>query len=45
MLADLVLIAGDVIERPGLLGDRDAIRLVFRNGAPVAGTMTEAGPG
>lgn len=40
-LADLVLVAGDPIERPSLLGDRGAIRLVFRNGEPVAGSMLE----
>jgi imidazolonepropionase-like amidohydrolase len=44
LLADLILVAGDPIERPALLGDRDAIRLVFRNGEPVAGSMLEATP-
>jgi imidazolonepropionase-like amidohydrolase len=41
-LADLVLVAGDPISDPGLLGDRTRIELVFRNGAPVAGTRLEA---
>jgi imidazolonepropionase-like amidohydrolase len=41
LLADLVLVDGDPISRPSLLGDPNAIRLVFRNGAPVAGAMLE----
>lgn len=40
-LADLVLVEGDPLADPGLLGKRDVIRLVFRNGAPVAGTLLE----
>lgn len=40
-LADLVLVSGDPLADPTLLGDRDAIRLVFRNGAPAAGAMLE----
>lgn len=40
-LADLVLIDGDPLADPHLLGNRDAIRLVFRNGSPVAGTLLE----
>jgi hypothetical protein len=42
LLADLVLIGGDPISEPSLLGDPSAIRLVFRNGAPVAGAMLES---
>ncbi|MFP5332974.1 MAG: amidohydrolase family protein [Acidimicrobiia bacterium] len=40
-LADLVLIDGDPLADPALLGDRTAIRLVFRNGSPVAGSLLE----
>jgi imidazolonepropionase-like amidohydrolase len=40
-LADLVLVGGDPLQQPSLLGDREAIRLVFRNGAPAAGTLLE----
>lgn len=40
-LADLLLVAGDPVSQPELLGDRDAIRLVFRNGSPAAGTLLE----
>ena len=40
-LADLVVVDGDPLADPGRLGDRDAIRLVFRNGLPVAGTLLE----
>ncbi len=43
-LADLVLVAGDPIGDPTLLGDRDAIRLVLRNGDPVAGALVEREP-
>lgn len=40
-LADLVVVDGDPLADPGRLGDRGAIRLVFRNGLPVAGTLLE----
>lgn len=40
-LADLILVAGDPLTHPTLLGDRNAIRLVFRNGSPAAGTLLE----
>jgi imidazolonepropionase-like amidohydrolase len=41
LLADLVLVDGDPIDQPSLLGDPGAIRLVLRNGSPVAGAMLE----
>jgi imidazolonepropionase-like amidohydrolase len=41
LLADLVLVYGDPIDQPSLLGDPGAIRLVLRNGSPVAGAMLE----
>ncbi|MEX2423434.1 MAG: amidohydrolase family protein [Acidimicrobiia bacterium] len=40
-LADLLVVGGDPLADPTLLGKRDAIRLVFRNGAPAAGTLLE----
>lgn len=40
-LADLILVDGNPLDDPTLLGNRDAIRLVFRNGAPAAGAMLE----
>ncbi len=42
LLADLIIVSGDPIHDPGLLGDRQAIRLVLRNGEPVAGSMLES---
>ncbi|MDX1447862.1 MAG: amidohydrolase family protein [Acidimicrobiia bacterium] len=40
-LADLVLVDGDPLADPALLGDRSAIKLVLRNGAAAAGTLLE----
>jgi imidazolonepropionase-like amidohydrolase len=42
-LADLVLVDGDPLAEPQLLRDRDRIRLVVQLGAPVAGSLLEAG--
>ena len=41
-LADLVVVDGDPLERPGVLRDRDRIWLVLKSGRPVAGTALEA---
>lgn len=40
-LADIVLVDGDPLSDVSVLGRRDAIRLVLRNGLPAAGTMLE----
>jgi imidazolonepropionase-like amidohydrolase len=44
-LADLVVIDGDPVADPGVLGRRDAVWLVIQRGAPVAGAALERGPG
>jgi imidazolonepropionase-like amidohydrolase len=43
-LADLVVVDGDPLARPGLLRDRDRIWLVLQLGAPVAGAALERDP-
>jgi imidazolonepropionase-like amidohydrolase len=43
-LADLVVIDGDPLARPGLLRDRDRIWLVLQLGGPVAGAALEREP-
>lgn len=40
-LADIVVVDGDPIENPELLGDRDKIWLVIQRGTPVAGRALE----
>ena len=40
-LADLLVVDGDPLARPGLLRDRDRIWLVLQLGAPVAGAALE----
>jgi imidazolonepropionase-like amidohydrolase len=40
-LADLVVVDGDPLDQPGLLGDRSRIWLVLRLGEPVAGSALE----
>ena len=43
-LADLLVVDGDPLARPGLLRDRDRIWLVLQLGAPVAGAALERQP-
>jgi imidazolonepropionase-like amidohydrolase len=43
-LADLLVVDGDPLERPGMLRDRERIWLVLQLGAPVAGTALERDP-
>ena len=43
-VADLVVVDGDPLARPGLLRDPDRIWLVFQLGAPVAGALLERDP-
>jgi imidazolonepropionase-like amidohydrolase len=42
--ADLVVVAGDPLAAPSVLADPARIRLVLRNGQPVAGTLLERDP-
>jgi len=42
MLADLVVIDGDVVAEPSVLGRAESVWLVLRNGDPVAGRALEA---
>lgn len=41
-LADLVAFDGNPVAEPGILCERDRVRLVLRLGAPVAGTVLES---
>jgi hypothetical protein len=43
-LADLIVVDGDPLERPGVLRERDRIWLVLQLGAPVAGAALERDP-
>ena len=43
-LADLLVVDGDPLERPGVLRDRDRIWLVVQLGEPVAGAALERDP-
>jgi imidazolonepropionase-like amidohydrolase len=43
-LADLLVVDGDPLARPGVLRDRDRIWLVVQLGAPVAGAALERDP-
>ena len=43
-LADLLVVDGDPLERPGVLRDRDRIWLVLQLGEPVAGAALERDP-
>ena len=42
-LGDLIVVDGDPLADPALLGDRDRIWLVLQAGTPVAGTAVEVG--
>ncbi len=44
-LADLVVVDGDPLAKPELLGDRDKIWLVIQLGTPVCGAALEIDPG